>query len=104
MKRKTELGKNWLNDLLDDVERRRGEYVKSRYYVVEITPRKAYWRGDGHGGSDRDWTDTKTIIVSDYFQTKPAAQKFLDEHEPDDGNRLEICQEKLYRRVVEEWF
>lgn len=95
---------NWLNEVLDDVERRRGEYVKSRFYVVEITPSTSYRRGDGHGGSEIDWTREKRVVTSGYFSNKTQAQKFLDAHEPDKGNKLVIGQDKLYRRVVEEWF
>lgn len=95
---------DWLREILDDVESRRGEYVKSRFYVVEVTPPKRYYRGDGHGGSELDWTSGKTHIVSGYFPNKTKAEAFKDEHEPDDGNRLEVRQDKLYRRVVEEWF
>jgi hypothetical protein len=95
---------DWLSEVFDRVERERGDYVKSRFYVVERTPSKCYRRGDGHGGSELDWTSEKVVIVSDYFGTKAKAQAFLDAHDPDEGNKLEIKQDKLYRKLVEKWY
>lgn len=87
-----------------EIKASRGDYVRSRFYIVEVTPPQSYRRGDGHGGSEIDWTREKSVTVSDFFDTKEEAQAFLDEHEPDEGKSLKIIENKLYRKVVETWY
>lgn len=94
----------WLTEELERIEQRRGEYIRSRYYVIEITPSKRYDRGNGHGGSEYAWSREKRNKVSEYFTSKPQAQDFLDMHEPDEGKTLAIVEEKLYRKMVEKWY
>lgn len=86
------------------MEKERGEYVCSRFYIVEIVPSKRYSYDNGHGGAEYGWTSRQDIRQPYKFETRKDAQKFLDEHEPDEGNRLEIREEKLYRKTVEKWY
>lgn len=94
---------NWLAEELERVRKRRGEYIRSRFCIIEITPPKRESYGDGHGGTEYGWSMAKRNRVSGYFPTREQAQAFMDLHEPDRGKSLEIKEEKLYRRVVEEW-
>jgi hypothetical protein len=98
------LGAGWLARELDRIDAARGDYVTSRWYVVEITPSKSYRRGDGHGGTEIDWTREKVVRRSAYFNLKSQAQAFLDKYEPDEGSTLKIREDKLYRTVVETWY
>lgn len=104
MKPKGQDDSNWLSKQFDRIERERGDYVKSRFYVVEVTPRKHYYRGNGHGGTEGAWTTGKEVIVSGYFSRKAQAEAFMNAHDPDEGNTLEVRQDKLYRKLVETWY
>ncbi len=103
VKRKGKDEKGWLQEALEDARRRRGDYIKSRYYVVEITPPRRYSYGDGHGGWEYDWTNTHEVRVSQYYERKEDADRFIEEHDPDQGKSLAIRKNELYRRTVEEW-
>lgn len=104
MKKKSTTEGYWLWDELERVKERRGEYIRSRFYVVEVTPSQRYDQGNGHGGYESAWTKQRIVMVSDYFDTKEEAEDFLNKHEPDEGKTLETREEGLYRRTVEEWF
>lgn len=96
--------KHWLSELTDRIIEDRGEYVKSRFYIIEKTLPVRLYQNDGHGRLEPFWTSVKTDRVSDYFDLKEDAESFLDAHEPDEGKTLEIKEERLYRRVVETWY
>lgn len=77
--------------------------VKSRWFVVEITPAKQVWVGDGHGGSDPVWEHEWAEVVSPNFDEEQLAEQWLKQHEPDEGKRLEVRKQNLRRRTTEEW-
>lgn len=103
VKRKDELTmRDWLAEHSARMHAER-PVVKSRWFVVEITPAKRIWVGDGHGGSDSDWTDELVQVVSPNFDEEQLAEQWLEQHEPDEGKRLEIRKQNLRRRIYEEW-
>ena len=77
----------------------RNPVIKERWYVVEVTPSR--YVHDTHGGY---WTEGLVVAVSPYFYSdKKFAQQWMDEHEPDEGKRLEIRHNKLRRYTYEKW-
>ena len=89
---------DWLKDELDRVRKRMGEVIDHRWYVMEVTPA---WDDDGYWGHKHYPAEYK--IVSPYLKTKPAAEKWKDDHVADKGKTLQLGHDKKYRRVVEEW-
>lgn len=102
-KAQVENEKNWIKRLYDDLEKRKGELIREEWYVSEVTPSKIYSYDNGHGQAEYDWTKRKSERVSEYFSSEKEAQKYIDDHVPDDGNTLVINKGSLYRRTVEEW-
>jgi hypothetical protein len=98
----SEFGPGWLDRSLDRIDRKH-PVIAERWFVNEVTPSVRYSRGDGHGGSDWDWTREKRVRVSDYFKSKAKAQEFINEHEPDAGKTLEIYHDKCRRYVHDRW-
>jgi hypothetical protein len=72
--------------------------IATRYYVVEVTPGYTEWGYDG-----RDIPE-KRVIVSPYFSDKQDALDWFSEHEPEEGNRLEIVRQYKRRTVIERWW
>lgn len=94
--------KDWLKRYLERYNED-NPIVATRYYVVEVTPSEMYWRGDGHGGSERCWTNQTEVRVSEYSQSKRDCEKFVDLHEPDEGKSLAIRTQHKRRSVTERW-
>ena len=103
MKPKSEQRNDWLKEVMENVVKRRGEYVRSRYYVVEVTPGYEYSYDNGHGQAAYGWQPACEKRVSEYFDTEEKAQYVVDTHDPDPGKILAIRKDDLYRRTVEEW-
>ena len=98
--------KTWnvkLQDLAKDLIARRGTPIDERWYVMEVKPARRYRTGDGHGGSELQWTREVHSKVSPYFGTRQEAEKWAEGFEPDEGNRFEFKKQTLYERVVREW-
>ncbi len=95
---------SWLDRHLDEVEKR-NPIVATRYYVAEVTPSKRYpvYNGDGHGGATWEWTGVSQEIVSPYHDDKKDVEKFIKEHEPDEGKTLVIRTQHKRRTVTERW-
>lgn len=104
MKRKGEKKLSLMEELKQNIDASRGEYIRSRFSILEVTPPQRCIQGDGHGGSEIIWIGEKRVAVSDFFDTREEAKAFMDEHEPDEGNSLKIVEHKLYRKVVETWY
>lgn len=93
----------WLDRVLDDIERRH-PIIETRFYVVEVTPRVRYNRGDGHGGTDYEWTDEVNTKVSPYFKTKKGAVNWMNDHVPDEGKTLSVMKQNKRRTIEEKWW
>lgn len=96
---------SWLQALEDEHEarKRNNPVIRTRYYVVEITPAYRYATGDGHGGTDYEWKPKQEVIVSNEYNTKEEAKDWMDRHEPDEGKTLEIRYENLRRFTEDRW-
>jgi hypothetical protein len=94
---------SFFKELLEDIEARKGKLIKKRWHVVEITPSVRYRQGDGHGGIEWSWTREKSIRVSDYFNYKNMADLFISEHDPEEGNYLQVRCEGLYEKTIQQW-
>lgn len=79
--------------------------IDTRYFVVETTPMHTIRipNGDGHGGSTYEDIPKTSVRVSDYTKDKEACQKFIDDHEPDEGKVLEISYEHLREHTTRTW-
>jgi hypothetical protein len=96
--------KNWITEQLDRIEKNKGTYLRSQFYIIEKTPSEHYYSGDGHGGRESNWTKAIARRVSSDFETFYLAQVFMDKHVPDKGNFLSIVEERLYRKTTETWY
>jgi hypothetical protein len=93
---------DWLRE---DAERRKREQpvIKTRWFVVEHTPSRRFATGDGHGGTDYEWTHATYKVVSDYFDNVKDAMSWMDRHEADKGKTLEVKFQNLRRKTVDQW-
>lgn len=106
VKRKTtDTNGDWLTKLLRDTEEKKknSPVIKSDFQVVEVTPSKQYRRGDGHGGSEVDWTQEQRKVVAKGFPTEEAAREWMKDYEPDKGNEFKIRQMNLRRFTEDRW-
>lgn len=83
----------------EDRERfeRNSPVLKTRWFVLEIRP--AYNTG---GYYDQDVPEERRV-VSPYFESKSAAVKWMNDHEPDEGKHLKISYENLRKYCYEKW-
>ena len=68
-----------------------------RWYVCEYTP------GYNTGGYYDTDVPSKSVVVSDYFDKRDDAVKWMDRHEADKGSELRIGRQRLLRRTWTEW-
>lgn len=94
---------HWLTRELNDIERR-NPVIETRFYVVEVTPSHRYSVGDGHGGTDYEWSDEVNTKVSPYFKTKKSAVKWMGDHVPDEGKTLAVMKQNKRRTIEEKWW
>jgi hypothetical protein len=73
--------------------------IQTRYFVEEVTPSYRW-----HDGYDYEWIREQRCKVSPYFDSKREANKWLSDHLPDDGKRLEVMKQHLRRTVSERWW
>lgn len=97
--------KNWLESWIEEHEKRKRDnpIIKTVWYVVEITPSYRYATGDGHGGTDYEWSNTREDRVSPEFDTRKDAEAWMNEHEPDHGKILKIDSVNLRRFTEDRW-
>ena len=105
VKVKGETKKNWLESYEEELTERRKKnpIITTRWFVVEITPPVRYATGDGHGGTDWDWTYESREVVSPMFQHEYQVKAWVEQHEPDDGKKLEINRENLREFTERKW-
>lgn len=77
---------------------RESPVLETRWFVVEVTPARRFY--DGY---DYVWSDESAARVSKFFNSEDEAQKFMDQHEPDDGNALEVRHQNLREYKHKRW-
>ena len=88
---------NRFDEQLKRIQKRFGEPLKFRWYVVEVTP------GYEESGYYGKWVPGKSVKVSDYFYDENDLNAWLELHQADEGKHLAVRKEALYRYTVEEW-
>lgn len=79
-------------------ERLDAEIIGTRYYINEHTPEYDY--GDGWSRPN----PAKNVKVSGYFDTLEQAREWMDRHEADKGNTLQIRKQHKRRKVTIGWY
>lgn len=98
VKKKSDKNSNWFFEELMRAGDRLGKVVGERWYIIEHTPGQRY-----HDGYDYTWSRDINRIVSPYYSTREEAEKFLEEHEADEGSKLVLKRDELRERVERSW-
>lgn len=77
---------------------RESPVLATRWFVVEVTPAQKFY--DGY---DYVWSDKREDRVSKFLDSEGAALRFIDAHEPDDGNTLEVRHQNLREYKHKRW-
>lgn len=93
-KKRQQNRQDFLKRQSEDLDRRT---IRFRWAVNEHTP--------GYNTGGYYDTDVKPVnrIVSPYFDSEVEAVEWMDRHEPDKGNSLNVVRHRLVRREWTEW-
>lgn len=80
-----------------EVRKLEEETVRFSWHVVEYTP------GDHAGGYYDRYIQPKRVQVSPDFNTEDDAKRWMEAHEPDEGNSLYIQRMRLRKYTVLRW-